>query len=193
MASASRTEICLPSVSTTLEYRVKIAIPGPMAACAKSTGATLPRWRRARAAGSSALSAFRNSRRVAADALSARIRQTRTMLEASAFDPVSLSYPVARFERAKFRRQRGRNESLRQGSLHPVLVVPSFSSRSALLKCIIDRDRECWMCLLAQAMHRICHSSRKNFSALSRPPCRTGVATNSPLWHCYSRKKIRKY
>src|SRR5260221_2693114 len=61
-------------------------MPGPMAACAKSTGAMLPRWRWANATGSSALSAVRNSPRVAVGAFVGRGRQTRMMLEARAVE-----------------------------------------------------------------------------------------------------------
>ena len=43
-------------------------MPGPMAACARSTGAMLPRCRWASATGNSALSAVTNSRRVAVGA-----------------------------------------------------------------------------------------------------------------------------
>src|SRR5512136_1279348 len=64
-----------------------MAIPGPIADCARSTGAMLPRRRWARAAGSSDLSELTNSRRVAVGALEALGRQTRTMLEARALVP----------------------------------------------------------------------------------------------------------
>ena len=65
-------------------------MPGPMAACARSTGAMLPRCRCASATGSSALSAVTNSRRVAVGASAARGRQTRTMLEARALVPMPI-------------------------------------------------------------------------------------------------------
>ena len=71
-------------------------MPGPMAACARSTGAMLPRWRWTSATGSSALSAATNSRRVAVGASAARLRQTRTMLEARALVPM----PSMRFLRS---------------------------------------------------------------------------------------------
>ena len=70
-------------------------MPGPMAACARSTGAMLPRCRWASATGSSALSAVMNSRRVAVGASAARGRQTRMMLDASAFVPEPLMRPCS--------------------------------------------------------------------------------------------------
>ena len=59
-------------------------MPGPMLACARSTGAMLPRWRSRSAAGSSRLSALRKSRRVVRGASSGRGRQTRTTEDAKA-------------------------------------------------------------------------------------------------------------
>ncbi|OPZ54443.1 MAG: hypothetical protein BWY91_01649 [bacterium ADurb.BinA028] len=83
-ARAVRTLIADPSASTTLLYAVKTAIPGPIAACARSTGAMLPCWSSRSAPGSRSLRAARKPRRVVASACSGRGRQARTTDEASA-------------------------------------------------------------------------------------------------------------
>ena len=62
-------------------------MPGPIAACAMSTGAMALAWRVVSAGGSSRLSARRNSARLTLAASSGRLRQTRTIEEASALVP----------------------------------------------------------------------------------------------------------
>src|ERR1035438_10481280 len=76
-----------PSVSRTFLYREKTAIPGPMAACARSTGAMLPFCKLRRACGRSFLRDERKSLRVVIGASSARGRHARTIEEARAFVP----------------------------------------------------------------------------------------------------------
>ena len=85
---AARTVMGVSSGSSTREKAVNTPIPGPMAACAMSTGPAPPARICRSAAGSSARSRARNSRRVAAPASGARLRQTRTMDDARAFAPM---------------------------------------------------------------------------------------------------------
>src|SRR6266545_3030863 len=63
-------------------------MPGPIAACARSTGAILPCCNSRRAGASSFLSVDRNSRREAEGAFSGRGRQTSTIEDARAFVPL---------------------------------------------------------------------------------------------------------
>jgi hypothetical protein len=78
-----------PSDSITFEYLVKTDIPGPMDACARSTGAMLPHWRSDNATGSSFFREAINSRRVASGASEGLGRQTRTIEEARALVPIA--------------------------------------------------------------------------------------------------------
>src|ERR1039457_4685229 len=78
-----------PSVSRTFLYREKTAMPGPIAACARSTGAMLPFCRLRSACGSSFLSEARKSLRVVIGAAAGRGRQARTIEDARAFVPLA--------------------------------------------------------------------------------------------------------
>ena len=97
---AVRTVIGVPSASSTASYRLKIAMPGPMIACDRSTGATgecspsLSRVMASRASGSASLSWRTNCRREIVPASFARGRQTRMMEEARALVPM-LDMPIA--------------------------------------------------------------------------------------------------
>src|SRR5262249_5743531 len=72
-------------------YLEKIAMPGPMMACDRSTGATgeltPPLVISSSASGNTALSSRRNSRRETVGASGLRCRQPRTILEARALVP----------------------------------------------------------------------------------------------------------
>lgn len=72
--SATRTLIGLPSASSTAAYWLKIAMPGPMMAWDRSTGATgllmPPRVMSISASGSTALSSRMNSRRLTSSGVS---------------------------------------------------------------------------------------------------------------------------
>ena len=88
-ASASRTESGVPEASSTSEYFENTAIPGPIIACCKSTGAMLLTWSCRIASGSSRWSSVRKSRRVVLPAASGRGRQTIKIAEASALESMS--------------------------------------------------------------------------------------------------------
>ena len=68
-------------------------MPGPMADCARSTGAMLLAWSFCRAGFGSRFSALMKSRRVHMGASAGRLRQTRTMEEAKALVPCAIDLP----------------------------------------------------------------------------------------------------
>src|SRR4051812_10918985 len=86
---AVRTRIAEPSVSRTFLYREKTAMPGPIAACARSTGAIFPFCKFRSAAGISRFIAARKSLRVVMPADSGRGLQTRTIEDAKALVPLA--------------------------------------------------------------------------------------------------------
>ena len=107
-----------PSASSTAAYLEKTAMPGPMIACERSTGATGERSSpeplviSSSASGSTPFNSRMNSRREMEGAAAARLRQTRTMLEARALAPIP----------------RIRNFcSLRSGQV-PTIAKPPFST-----------------------------------------------------------------
>ena len=89
-ASAVRTRIAEPSGSRTFAYRLKTAIPGPIDAWARSTGAMLPCWSVRSASGISRLRLATKSLRVVIPASAVAGRQTRTIDEARAFVPLAI-------------------------------------------------------------------------------------------------------
>ena len=95
----------------------------------------LPCWRWMSASGSSALSALRNSRRVAVGASAARGRQTRTMLEARALVsmPSYVFVSSVRIGQVPVRAKPARITASRKVS-QPVLDVPVSLSLSDCLK-----------------------------------------------------------
>ncbi|MFC7765766.1 hypothetical protein [Leucobacter soli] len=88
--SASRTGMLDPSDSITSEYFEYTAIPGPMAACARSTGATLPCCRARNASGNVARSSAEKLRRSIGGASSGRGRSARTIEDARALVPLAI-------------------------------------------------------------------------------------------------------
>ena len=107
-ASAVRTRIADPSGSSTFAYRLKTAIPGPIDACARSTGAMFPCWSVRSASGSSRL---RRGDEVLAgrDAgVVGRGRQTSTIEEAKSVRAHSRLRFAARFASATCRRSASR-------------------------------------------------------------------------------------
>jgi hypothetical protein len=88
-----RTLIGVPSASSTTAYFEKTAMPGPMIAWERSTGATgersspVPRVISSRASGRTLFSSLRKARREIAGASAGRGRQTRMMLEAGVGAP----------------------------------------------------------------------------------------------------------
>src|SRR5690606_25566943 len=84
ICKAERTLIGVPSASSTFEKREYTSMPGPMALWAKSTGAMLDCCSFFRAGLSSRFNVFMKSRRVQIGAFAGRLRQTRTIEEASA-------------------------------------------------------------------------------------------------------------
>ncbi|OPZ30761.1 MAG: hypothetical protein BWY99_02918 [Synergistetes bacterium ADurb.BinA166] len=85
---ASWTDIGVPSASRTAEYCEKTPIPGPMEACARSTGAIEEAVISSSASGSARFSSRRNSLRETVGAEGPRRRQTRTTEEARALAPI---------------------------------------------------------------------------------------------------------
>ena len=69
-------------------------MPGPMALCARSTGAMLLRWSFCKAGRSSRFSSAIKLRRVTMGASSGRLRHTRTIEDARAFVPLPIVRPV---------------------------------------------------------------------------------------------------
>ena len=130
-----------------------------MAACARSTGAMLPRWRWVSASGSSALSAVTNSRRVAVGASAARGRQTRTMLEARALVPMPIdaSRPLRPHWPGAGDGEAGLDHRVEKG-----LPAGAGSAVCAvalgLLEGVVDGDREGRVRLLGEAVHRLRHA-----------------------------------
>ena len=160
--SAVRTRIGVPSASSTAAYLEKMAMPGPMMACDKSTGATgeltPPRVISSSASGSTALSSRRNSRREMVGAAGSRWRQTRTMLEARALVSI-LTLPVVssvRIGQVPVSAKPALSTASRKVS-QPVEAVP-LSDEFRLLECIIDRDWEGRMGLLRQPVHGAGHA-----------------------------------
>ena len=120
----------------------------------------LPRWRWASASGSSALSAVRNSRRVAVGASAARGRQTRTMLEARALvsdaDHARCRSSV-RIGQVPLMAKPARITASRKVS-QPVLAVPVVALALRLLEGVVDGDWESRVRLLGEAVHRLRHA-----------------------------------
>ena len=119
----------------------------------------LPRCRWASAAGSSALSAVTNSRRVAVGAAAARGRQTRTMLEARALVP-DADHAVAQLGPHRPSAADGEagadhrvEEGLPAGAGGAVVAVAL-----GLLEGVVDGDREGRVRLLGEAVHRLRHA-----------------------------------
>ena len=189
-ASAVRTRIAEPSGSSTFAYRLKIAIPGPIDACARSTGAMLPCWRVRSASGISRLRLATKSLRVVMPASIERGRQTRTIDEASAFVPIE-THPCRSLGPHRPRavdREAGARAAPRASS-------PSRSTRSpraiailvvglGLLECVVDGDRNGRVRELRMRSRtprpRPCSKCASAF-ALS-PPNRYGVATSSAVF-----------
>ena len=128
--SAVFTRIGVPSASSTAAYWLKMAMPGPMIACDRSTGATgeftPPRVISSRASGSTALSSRMNSRLLTVLASLARLRQTKMMLDASAFAPEpTIRFPSSvRIGQVPVSAKPARITASRNVS-HPVLDVPA--------------------------------------------------------------------
>ena len=91
---AVRTLMGEPSASSTAAYLEKTAMPGPMMACERSTGATGERSSpeplviSSSASGSTPFNSRMNSRREMESASAGRLRQTRMMHDARALVPV---------------------------------------------------------------------------------------------------------
>lgn len=97
-------------------------MPGPIDACARSTGATLPCWSAVTAVASSRLSAAMKSLRETAGASTGRGRHTRTIEDASAFEPLAtIRLP----------------SSLRMGHV-PVTAKPAPMSASSIVSEPVD-------------------------------------------------------
>ena len=119
----------------------------------------LPRWRWASAAGSSALSAVTNSRRVAVGASAARLRQTRTMLEARALES-DADHAVAQL--CPHRPCAADGEAGADHRVEECLPAGAGSAFVAvalgLLEGVVDGDREGRVRLLGEAVHRLRHA-----------------------------------
>ena len=136
---AVRTRMGVPSASSTAAYWLKIAMPGPMMAWLKSTGATgeltPPRVISSSASGSVAFNSRKNSRRPTVGASAGRLRQTSTILEASALvpEPIMRLPSSVRIGQVPVMAKPARITASRKVS-QPVLEVPASPLVSACLK-----------------------------------------------------------
>ena len=144
-------------------------MPGPIAACARSTGAMLPRCRCASAIGSSVLSALTNSRRVAVGAsVGARPADED---DAGGEGVVARNRAVAlacsvRIGQVPLNAKAGPNHSVQKclptGTGSSVLAIAL-----GLLECVVNRDRKRRMRLLGETVHRLRHAIEEERSAFS--------------------------
>ena len=135
-------------------------MPGPMAACARSTGAMLPRWRWASATGSSALSAVTNSRRVAVGA-SARTRPADE--DDAGGESVGADAPTCRLSPLRSHRpgagdaKPARIDRIEKG-LPACAGGAVLTIALGLLEGVVDGDWEGRMRLLGETVHRLRHA-----------------------------------
>jgi hypothetical protein len=175
--SAVRTLIGLPSASSTAAYLLKMAMPGPMMAWDRSTGATGRIRARRRGHGVQRLGQHRvqfadevaagnggaSAGRVAADQDDAGGQgvgagTNHAVAQLCAHRPSAVNSEAGA--------QHGRQEGLPAGSWR---CLPRLGV--GLLEGVVDRDRKGRMCLLGQVVHGRGHAVQKEGFGL---PCRRG-------------------